>query len=442
MKNCIGLRRESKDLTERRVPLTPDQVRELIEKYSIRVIVEPSEERIFRDEEFRAAGARISHDLSECNIILGVKEVPLNDLIADKTYCFFSHTFKAQQYNMPMLKRMLELKDSLFDYELVRDENGKRVLFFGDYAGYAGMIDSLWALGQRLLSEGINNPFKNIQQANKYDRFDDAKEAVIEAGRRIAAGELPEELYPLVCGFTGYGHVSKGAQAIFDLMPVELISAGKLPEFFRNGKFSGNTLYKVEFTKPDMFEPEPQNGKIPPFDLEDFRKHPQHYRSKLEQYIPYLTMLVNGIYWERSYPRLITKQFLQRFYSAGETPRLRVIGDITCDPDGSIEAAVKTTNSDNPIYVYEPLTDSVRDGWEGNGPVVLAVDKLPTEIPREASIDFGKALLPFVPQLAAADYSRPVERLDICRPFQNALIAHRGELTPRFTYLHEYVTRI
>ncbi|MFQ5583047.1 MAG: hypothetical protein ACE5GL_01260, partial [Calditrichia bacterium] len=201
MKNCIGLRRESKDLTERRVPLTPGQVGELIEKHNTHVIVEPSEERIFRDEEFRAAGARISTDLSECNIIFGVKEVPLNDLIADKTYCFFSHTFKAQAYNMPMLKRMLELKDSLFDYELVRDENGKRVLFFGDYAGYAGMIDSLWALGQRLLWEGIDNPFKNIQQANKYDRFDDAKEAVREAGRRIAAGELPDKLNPLVCGF-------------------------------------------------------------------------------------------------------------------------------------------------------------------------------------------------------------------------------------------------
>jgi saccharopine dehydrogenase (NAD+, L-lysine-forming) len=159
MKNVIGIRKESKYPTERRAPLTPEQVKDLVQNYDINVIVEPSDKRYFPNDAYQKAGAIISEVLSECNIIFGIKEVPLKDLLPNITYCFFSHTIKGQKYNMPMLKSLLELRNTLIDYELVKNEQGKRTIFFGNYAGYAGMINSLWVLGRRLDYEGINNPF-------------------------------------------------------------------------------------------------------------------------------------------------------------------------------------------------------------------------------------------------------------------------------------------
>jgi len=439
MKNCIGIRRESKDLTEQRVPLTPTHVKELIEKDGIRVIVKPSQERIFKNIEYKKVGAEISTDLSDCNIIFGVKEVPIPDIIPDKAYCIFSHTFKAQQYNMPMLSKMLELGNTLLDYELVRDETGRRIMYFGNYAGYAGMIDSLWTLGQRLLWEGIDTPFKTLKQANKYSSLEKAKIAIRNAGEKISEKGLPKSLVPFICGFTGYGHVSKSAQKIYDLLPVQTIGASQLMHFFNSGNYSNRCVYKVEFSKPDMFEPIPRGLQIQEFDLEEFRNYPEDYQSKFEQYIPYLHMIVNGIYWEPVYPRIITKDYLKLMYSRTEQPWLRVIGDITCDPYGSVEVTVKCTNSENPVYVYEPTTDRVIDGWEGNGPVILAVDKLPTEIPVESSEEFGSALLAFVPQLAAVNFNTELENLRLPHEFRKAMIAHGGKILDRYDYLKEYL---
>jgi alpha-aminoadipic semialdehyde synthase len=439
MKNCIGIRRESKDLTEQRVPLTPTHVKELIENYRIRVIVKPSEERIFKNIEYKRVGAEISTDLSDCNIIFGVKEVPIPDILPDKAYCIFSHTFKAQQYNMPMLNKMLEFENTLLDYELVRDKTGKRIMYFGDYAGYAGMIDSLWTLGQRLLWEGIDNPFKRIKQANKYSSFEKAKNAIRDVGKQISEKGLPKSLVPFICGFTGYGHVSKSAQKLYELLPVQTIKANQLSHFFESGNYSNRYVYKVEFTKPDMFHPITRDSEIGKFDLDEFRNYPENYQSKFEQYVPYLNLLINGIFWEPVYPRIITKGYLKLIYSITEQPRLRAIGDITCDPHGSIEVTVKSTNSENPVYIYEPLTDKVIDGWKGNGPVILAVDKLPTEIPIESSEDFGRALLPFVPQLAAVNFDTVLESLKLPYEFRNAMITHQGKILDKYEYLKEYL---
>ena len=149
-------------------------------------------------------------------------------------------------------------------------------------------------------------------------------------------------------------------------------------------------------------------------------------------------MMVNGIYWEPRYPRLVTIEAARRLYGGVEPPRLRVIGDITCDIDGSVQLTVKETGSENPVYVYDPLTGNVVDGWEGRGPVILAVDKLPTELPREASAAFGASLLPFVPALAAADLTLPFDRLQLPPELRPSIIAHQGRLTPSFEYLTEY----
>ncbi len=439
MEGYIGIRQENKDLTERRAALTPEQVKKLVDIEKIRVIVEPADSRIFSNEEFREVGAEISSDLSDCNIIFGVKEIPLKDLMPGTVYCFFSHTIKGQPYNMPMLKRMLDLRDTLLDYELVTDEEGQRLIFFGNYAGFAGMVDSLWALGLRLQSEDLDNPFTKISQATQYENLDEIKDTLGEIADQIRQDGLPEELTPLVCGFSGYGRVSRGAQEMFDILPVEQLQPSELQDFFRKESYSRYRVYKVVFREEDLVKPR-ESQSI--FQLQEYYDYPGRYESKFERYLPYLTILINGIYWEPRYPRLVTRKYLMDRFKSEPQPRLRVIGDITCDVNGSIECTVKATNSRNPIYVYNPLTESVQDGYEGQGVVVLAVDKLPSELPLEASRTFGKALFPFVPALAATDFHRSLSDIQLPAEFSRAIIAHQGKLSPDYKYLSELIKRV
>ncbi len=438
MMGLIGIRRENKDLTERRSPLTPGQVKELIETHKIQVKIEPASNRIYKDSEYKEAGASVTSDLSDCNIIFGVKEIPTSDLNPKQIYCFFSHTIKGQPHNMPMLKRILDLRDTLLDYERVVDNQGKRLIFFGNFAGYAGLIDTFWALGLRLNWEGIANPFSEIKQAKDYENLSAARQAFTHLGKKIEREGIPSELVPLFCGFIGYGHVSQGAQEIFDLLPHETIEAHKVPEFFERRKFSDKKLYKVVFKESDLVVPRDLKAQ---FNLQEYYQTPEKYTGIFKNYLPYFTVLVNGIYWEEKYPRLITKSFLKNWFQKNPKPRLRVIGDISCDVNGSIECTVKTTNSENPIYVYHPLTESISDGYRGEGIVILAVDKLPTELPREASEYFGQQLLPFLPQLAKTNFQLPLTELKLPIEFQKALIVHQGQLTPDYKYLIKYIKK-
>jgi len=442
MTGTIGIRRETKDDTQRRAPLSPDNVRRLVRDHGLTVVVEPWDNRIFGDEEYAAAGAVISGDLSGCNVVLGVKEIYGPHLREGAVYCYFSHTVKGQEYNMPMLRDVLARKITLMDYELVRDGRGKRLVFFGPFAGYAGMVDTLWALGRRLDWEGIRTPFSAVRYATGYAGLAEAREALRTVGREIAAKGLPRELVPFVTGFTGYGHVSKAAQELYDLLPSEQIAPRDLGSFIEAGKFSERKVYKCEFHKPDLYSDAEGGGG---FDLEKFNRHPELFRNRFAEALPHLTAVINGIYWEPGFPRLISIDDAKRLYGAGgpgerggtrPVPRLRVIGDITCDIGGSVELTVRETNSDNPVFTYDPDTGNVTDGWTGTGPVVMAVDKLPTEFPREASESFGNALEPFVPFLARADFTKPVAGLEVPVEFRRALIAHAGELTPEFSYLH------
>ncbi len=439
MRNCIGIRRETKDPTERRAPLTPLQVRALIESTGLKVLVQPSPQRAFPDRAYQEAGAVLRDDLSEANIVFGIKEIPVPDLQPEMAYCFFSHTVKGQPYNMPMLKRLLELKDSLLDYELVRNKQGRRLIAFGEFAGYAGMIDSLWALGRRLAWEGIDSPFQQIQPAHRYGTLVEAQAALRRIARDIRRHGLPEQLVPLVCGFTGRGRVAQGAQMIYDLFPVVKIPPEELPRFMNGDKFSNGTLYKVAFNKAHLYRPRVGQARIQEFNWYEFNTYPERYEGQLEQYLPYLTLLINGIYWEPRFPRLVTREGIRRLFEQSSRPRLRVIGDITCDIEGSIEITVKATNMTNPVYVYHPQTGRIQDGWEGEGVVMMAVDKLPTELPLEASEAFGKALLPFVPDLAATDFCAPLDRLTLPPAFRKALIVHQGHLTPDFEYLRQHL---
>jgi len=435
MAALVGIRREDKSRWERRAPLTPKQVRALRETKGTEFRVQPSATRIYTDEEYRVAGAQIEDDLSPCDIIFGIKEIPLETLEPHKTYVFFSHTIKGQPYNMPMLRRLLELKCQLIDYERIIDADGRRLVFFGRHAGWAGMIDTLWALGQRLAWEGISNPFETIRRANAYHDLDEAKAAVRSAGEIIASEGLPVELEPLIVGFAGYGNVSRGAQEILDLLPHEEVPPARLSELFESLRTADHRVYKVVFKEEHLVEP---IIPVERFDCNRYYEHPDEFRSQFESYLPYLTVLINAIYWDERYPRLITRHSLKQLY-ARRQPQLRVIGDISCDVEGAIECTLKCTEPDDPVYVYDPLTQEITSGVTGKGPVVLAVDILPTELPRESSIDFGRALLPLVPAIADADYGVPFAECDLPAEIKRAMICYHGELTPEYRYLEHFL---
>ncbi|MCB0730994.1 MAG: hypothetical protein KDC88_08175 [Ignavibacteriae bacterium] len=430
----IGIRKETQYPSERRAPLTPEHVKELVNQ-NIEVLVEQADQRVFTSDEYKKSGAKICSTLEDCEIIFGVKEVPINDLIPNKPFVFFSHTIKGQSYNMPLLQAILDKNITLMDYELVKNDKGFRLIFFGNYAGYAGMIDSLWLLGKRLESEGIQSALANIKQAKEYDNLADAEDEIRNVGNEIRENGLPNEVVPLITGFSGYGNVSKGAQSIYDLLPTVQIKPKDLSEFIKKGEFSNKVVYKVEFKEVDMYK-HPSNNE---FSFNHFVKHPNEYESIFSQYIPNLTMMVNGIYWEDKFPKHVTKDFMKDLYKKRSEQKLKVIGDITCDIEGSVELTVKNTSSEEPSFVYEPLTDEVKMGVEGNGPVILAVDKLPAELPRESSQFFGTALLPFIEPLLQADYSLDFENLNLPKEFKEAVITHKGKLTPNFTYLNEYL---
>jgi len=174
------------------------------------------------------------------------------------------------------------------------------------------------------------------------------------------------------------------------------------------------------------------------FALEDYYVYPEKYRSCFEQYLPHLTILMNCIYWEGRFPRLVTRQYVDETYGTGATPRLRVIGDLSCDVEGSVEVTLKTTEPGDPVFVYEP-GGVMKSGVQGKGPVILSVDILPSELPLDASSFFGEALVPFVPALMKADFSRPFEDLDLPAELKGAVITHQGSLTPSYQYLSSFL---
>jgi len=277
--NRLGIRRETKNRWERRAPLDPIQVQRLINDNGLEFNVQPSDLRVFSDSAYREAGAKVSEDLSDVDIILGVKEIPIFELESDKTYMFFSHTIKGQPHNMGMLKKIMDLGCTLIDYEKVVDENNRRLIFFGWHAGIAGVVDSLWVLGRRLEWEGLRNPFSSIMKTHEYGNLHNIREHISSIGRMIVTYGIPYTLRPFVVGIAGSGNVSKGVQDILDLLPVKEVSPQELPNL-KNRKDSGQNIYKVVFNETDLVE---RVDPAQPFDLKEYYDHPERYRSRFSQ---------------------------------------------------------------------------------------------------------------------------------------------------------------
>jgi alpha-aminoadipic semialdehyde synthase len=442
MTALIGIRREDKSEWERRVPVTPHDATQLQEQ-GVDIIVQASEHRAYKDAEFSQAGIAVRQDLAEAPVIFGIKEVPPPVLEPDKTYMFFAHVIKGQPYNMPMLQRMLDLGCTLIDYERVVDDQDRRLIFFGWHAGVAGMIDTLWALGRRLAWEGVHTPFETLRQTHTYEDLEEAKAALRYVGERIAQEGLPEALAPLVVGVAGYGNVSRGAQEMLDLLPAIEIAPEELHAHVTNSSDSRHHIYKVVFKEWHMVRPISPDGR---FELQDYYDHPEKYEGIFEKYLPYLTVLVNAIFWTEDYPRLVTREGLKGLFrqdpvagGEGGRPRMRVIGDISCDVEGAVECTVKCTEPGDPVFVYDPATGNARDGYEGPGVVIMAVDILPSELPRESSAYFSEVLRPFIPAIARCDLTVPFDQCNLPPEIKRAVIAYRGELTPDYQYIQAYL---
>jgi alpha-aminoadipic semialdehyde synthase len=433
--NRIGIRRESKNRWERRAPLTPEHVQRLFNDHDVHFSIQLSDLRAFPTEQYEEAGARVDEEINEADIILGIKEIPIPELIPKMWYLFFSHTIKGQKHNMQMLKKMMDIHCTLIDYEKIVDEKGRRLIFFGWHAGVAGMVDTLWAVGRRLEWEGVRSPFSSIMKAHEYGSLPNMREHISAIGRMITTYGFPYSIRPFVIGIAGAGNVSKGAQEILDLLPVKEVNPNELSTLNKR-KDAGNNIYKVVFNEWDIVEPIDENAE---FDLQEYYKNPDRYRSKFTKYAPYISVLMNCIYWDERYPRLLTKEQITELYHDHRSPKLRVIGDISCDINGAIQSTIKATSPEDPVYVYDPWEDSAIPGWKGTGPVMMAVDNLPCEIPLESSEYFGDKLKEFIPALASLDLETPLEEIKLPKPIMEALVLHKGKLTEKYRYMERFL---
>lgn len=431
----IGIRAEDKNVWERRAPLAPDHVAHLIERHGLRVAVEPSDLRAFAGREYVRAGAELASDLAACPVVFGVKEIPIEKLRPKTAYLFFSHVIKAQAYNMPMLRHVLDTGCTLIDYERITDDRGRRLIFFGRHAGYAGMIDALWALGRRLRAEGIATPFADVRLAHQYSNLDEACAHIARLGERIRHHGLPPEIDPVVVGFTGSGNVTGGAVEILRRLPYAEVTPEQLAGLFDDPDRPRNVVFRVDFDRARRFRH--RDGK--PFDSAELAEHPERYGNGLAADLERLTVLVHGAYWDPRQPKIVTRDDVRRLWSAGARPRLRVIADITCDIGGAIEPTVRATDPGDPVYVYDAAEDRAIPGVQGHGPVVLAVDNLPCELPIESSEHFGDSLLQFVPAIARCDWKADLDDLAVPAEIRRAVVAHRGKLAPDYAYLEPHL---
>ena len=411
MSTSIGIRREDKNKWERRVPLTPQAVARLVAA-GYDVVVQPSTVRIFDDEQYRQAGATVAEDLSGCGLVLAVKEIPPHLIDGPRAYLFFSHTIKGQAHNMPLLRRVLETGATLIDYEPVVGADGLRLVHFGRFAGLAGAIDGLWGLGQR-----IGTALADLGPAWSYPDLASALEAVRIAGDRIRSQGFGSA--PLVIGVVGDGNVARGALEVLDALGAVDVSPDTM-----GSATDPHTIYQVRFGESDTV-----SAGDAVFDLSDYRQDPGRYHSTFAGFLSHLTLLINAMYWDERGPRLVSREDLR---NGGD---LQLIADLSCDIDGGVEATVRSTTPDDPIYVYDPATAMATSGFTGPGVAVLAVDHLPCELPLDSSRSFSDALEPWIPALADADYSAAV--LDLPAPWRKAVIAHQGELTQTHAWLRD-----
>jgi alpha-aminoadipic semialdehyde synthase len=282
----------------------------------------------------------------------------------------------------------------------------------------------------------VPNAFADVRPAHKYHGLPEALAHLHELGARIEREGLPDAIRPLVIGITGYGMVAQGVQEILSCLPIQEIPVWELAEAAARTPVGGALVLKVTFTERDMVRPVDTHAV---FDLREYYREPDRYVARLEEYLPYVDLLMNTIYWDPRYPRFVTRDWARRTYRPGLRPRLKVVGDISCDIEGGIELTIRPSSTEAPCYVYDPQDDAAHEFTHENGPVIMAVDNLPCELPRESSQHFSAVLRDLVPSLAAANWEASFEDLALPPELKKAVIVHRGQLAPDYGYLQQFI---
>uniref|UniRef100_A0A4W4GQJ0 Saccharopine dehydrogenase (NAD(+), L-glutamate-forming) n=1 Tax=Electrophorus electricus TaxID=8005 RepID=A0A4W4GQJ0_ELEEL len=411
----LAIRREDVNVWERRAPLGPRHVKE-INAAGHKVLVQPSNRRAIHDRFYEKAGAIIQEDISEASLIIGVKRPPEEKVIPCKTYAFFSHTIKAQEANMGLLDDILKKEVRLIDYEKMVDDNGFRIVAFGQWAGVAGMINILHGLGLRFLALGHHTPFMHIGMAHNYRNVSQAIQAVRDCGYEISLGLMPKSIGPLTFVFTGTGNVSKGAQDIFNELPCEYVEPHELKEVSESGDLS--KVYGTVISRHHHLVRK-SDGLYDPLEYEH---HPERYTSHFRSSVaPYTTCLINGIYWEPHTPRLLKRLDAQKLMRSSNPSvsategwpalphKLLAICDISADTGGSIEFMTECTTIEKPFCMYDANQHIDHDSVEGNGILMCSIDNLPAQLPIEATDYFGDRLLPYIWEMLTSDATRPLD---------------------------------
>ena len=429
---CVGILRESREL-ERRAPLTPKDVKWLA-KRGIRVEIESSPIRVFKDEEYKEAGAKVLHRFKKAKLLLGIKGQRVEDLYPDKVYMTFSHTTKGQPRNLPLLRACMEKHITLIDYEKITDLHGKRLVYFGRFAGICGLVDSFHYFGEKLEWERKKTPFSSIRPAHRYGSLKQIKSAVSKLSRKIRSKGFDGNLSPFIIGITGHGNVARGVQEVLNLLnPVE-VHPRDMHRFTRHQKGMHNKIYKISFLREEKFRTKDKRG----FYIEEYMKHPERFRTNMDKYLPYLNMLIHTSYWDRRFPRLVTKKMVNEL-SRKKPFRLKFIGDISCDINGSVELTHKTTTQDDPTFTYDPKTGTFADGYKSRGITILAVDNLPSELPKDASQEFSGVIRDYVYQIAAHGARDITRHAALPAETRRAVIVQGGKLIKAFKYLEKWV---
>ncbi|XP_054290330.1 alpha-aminoadipic semialdehyde synthase, mitochondrial-like isoform X1 [Macrosteles quadrilineatus] len=440
----MAIRREDQSVWERRAPLAPSNVRKLV-RAGVKVLIQPSNRRAYPVQSYINAGAIPQEDISEASVIFGVKQVPADLLLPNKTYCMFSHTIKAQESNMPLLDACLEKNIRLVDYEKLVDELGHRIVAFGKYAGVAGMVNILHGLGLRLLALGHHTPFMHIGPAHNYRNSSMATQAIRDAGYEIALGMMPKSIGPLIFVFTGSGNVSQGAQEIFQELPHEYVPPSMLQKVAEHGVT--NKVYGCQVRRRDHLQRREGGG----YDPQDYDSHPELYMSTFGKKIaPYASVIVNGIYWAVGAPKLLTLPDAKNLLASAQTPWLPVsegapalphrtlaICDISADPGGSIEFMNECTTIDTPFCLYDADRNKEYKSFKGAGLLVCSIDNMPTQLPRESTDFFGDLVMPYAVDILQSDATKPLESHNFDTVVANAIIASNGKLTPKFEYIQD-----
>lgn len=392
----IAVVREGKVPPDARAPLTPEQVASLRER-GLDVVVQPSAGRTFTDEEYARLGVPVVEDIRDRELLLGIKEVPIDQLIPDKTYCFFAHVAKEQPHNQKLMHALLAKGITLIDYEYLTGPKGKRLIAFGYWAGMVGAHNAVWAYARR------TGAFELPRLNSLYDYA--AAKAV------YATLELP----PLRVVVTGTGRVGKGAARVLEDLGFDKVS----PRDFLNGE--GRTVFTQLHVCDYARHPD---GK--PFDKHHFYAHGEAYLSAFAPYAGVADIFINGIFWDGKAPAFFTAEEMN-----GPDFNIQVIGDITCDiaPAASVPSTLYASTIAEPVFGYDPVTALATEPY-GEGVVdVMSIDNLPSELPRDASAAFGATFIKKILPEFAKDESDVLTR---------ASVTVRGELGSNFQYLRQY----